>query len=1022
MVNDNFGRPSFAYDGAINTAQITYLPLETRVRDAEQLKPGSPFAGLSSLRKVDGHGRIVETSTPAGDGSDATVTRTTYLGTGEPVRIERGDNHGAPPSLRTIQWDSFGRMISNEEPNTSAATEHWRYVYDDEGRLVGTSDARGCGKNLHYDALSRLIAEDLSPCLPEPAQQAYTTPNLTTGDGTEAFYVYDTYESGQVAHTATFDDNASLARGQLVSVRDRGAYTRFNYDGRGRVRRTTRQMAKAGAPDAVLANRYWSRWYRQEAELDLGDRMKKRTTNVDYADLAAGFQAFETMSYSARGALREIGSNYGTLVTDLRYSASGQAEHTRYGDLAATESISVYDDRDRLLNARVRRAAAPALWSATPPPSGYTLPSNETTQLLLAFLEFTRDEVGNPTLIADNSGDFWPAGTKPVTRAISYDSAYRIQHVGYSHGADAHVSPYRAEALTGDRRPVPEGRIDSRVTSQDFTTDAQGNVTFSGDNESQRFDRSLGTIYNGTGVDGWVHGPNQLIDAGGIHAEYDAVGNLAELTVARDACGDGIVACSHRFKYEWDETGQLARARRWDFAPGPVPGFDSEVVPEWDLVYAYSQGRRTRVTTKPSAASEYHQLDVFDTLRLVHVGANAAGYVVHLENEVIFVGGTARVFYDREFSMPTAVVDSGLHIFFDIGDSLGSSTFIIDKSSGELVERTTYQPYGALETDYRPERWASAREWFKFTGKEEDIEVGVTYFGARYYNARLGRWMSADPLAIHGLGGDPNPYAYVRGRVMTHVDPFGLEDLPTPQPGTVVQPDGTTVTTSGGSAQGASTQGTRAEAVANNFAARDLQRRGLTNLAVIAAWGHVCAYCHIVKSASSIREANANLDIAHYVKVWNFTSALAYNTAIMVVAPIAMANATPVATVPATDGAVAVAAEEAEVAASGAASDARLFQMYRADLARQEIEGADAVGSALKADPYHRSASFVTDAAADGKVFSFGNRAGTVNLTQTAGEMNGVAGRFEWIVDGSGNLTHQMFVGGGRITGVPIAP
>ena len=36
--------------------------------------------------------------------------------------------------------------------------------------------------------------------------------------------------------------------------------------------------------------------------------------------------------------------------------------------------------------------------------------------------------------------------------------------------------------------------------------------------------------------------------------------------------------------------------------------------------------------------------------------------------------------------------------------------------------------------------------------------------------------MSADPLAIHGLGGDLNPYAYVRGRVMSHVDPLGLSD------------------------------------------------------------------------------------------------------------------------------------------------------------------------------------------------------------------------------------------------------
>jgi hypothetical protein len=117
-----------------------------------------------------------------------------------------------------------------------------------------------------------------------------------------------------------------------------------------------------------------------------------------------------------------------------------------------------------------------------------------------------------------------------------------------------------------------------------------------------------------------------------------------------------------------------------------------------------------------------------------------------------------------------------------------------------------------------------------------------------------------------------------------------------------------------------------------------------------------------------------------------------------------------------------LAAEGAGALSEGVASDARLFQQYRAELAAQEIEGADAVGSALKADPYHRSASFVTDMAREGKVFSIGNRSGTVNLTQVLGEMNGVSGRFEWIVDGSGNLTHQMFVRGGGITGVPIVP
>ena len=43
-------------------------------------------------------------------------------------------------------------------------------------------------------------------------------------------------------------------------------------------------------------------------------------------------------------------------------------------------------------------------------------------------------------------------------------------------------------------------------------------------------------------------------------------------------------------------------------------------------------------------------------------------------------------------------------------------------------------------------------------------------------------------------------------------------------------------------------------------------------------------------------------------------------------------------------------------------------------------------------------------------------------LTQVAGELNGVAGRFGYIVNEAGELTHQFFVSGGAINGIPIIP
>jgi RHS repeat-associated protein len=92
------------------------------------------------------------------------------------------------------------------------------------------------------------------------------------------------------------------------------------------------------------------------------------------------------------------------------------------------------------------------------------------------------------------------------------------------------------------------------------------------------------------------------------------------------------------------------------------------------------------------------------------------------------------------------------------------------------VERRTYLAYGATENDYRPGRWKGFREDYGFTGKEEDVEVGLQYFGKRFLSPYLGRWVSADPLAVHAPGqADLNLYAYVRAQVLRATDPLGLE-------------------------------------------------------------------------------------------------------------------------------------------------------------------------------------------------------------------------------------------------------
>ena len=95
-------------------------------------------------------------------------------------------------------------------------------------------------------------------------------------------------------------------------------------------------------------------------------------------------------------------------------------------------------------------------------------------------------------------------------------------------------------------------------------------------------------------------------------------------------------------------------------------------------------------------------------------------------------------------------------------------------------------------------------------------------------------------------------------------------------------------------------------------------------------------------------------------------------------------------------------------------------EKFKASLAVEEIQGAKVIGSALKEDAYHRSASYMLDAAKEGKMFTLRGSDGTkYNLLQVEGKLNAQAGIYEWLTNLKGELVHQRFIKDGRITGIP---
>ncbi|MGH9316586.1 MAG: RHS repeat-associated core domain-containing protein [Thermoanaerobaculia bacterium] len=110
-------------------------------------------------------------------------------------------------------------------------------------------------------------------------------------------------------------------------------------------------------------------------------------------------------------------------------------------------------------------------------------------------------------------------------------------------------------------------------------------------------------------------------------------------------------------------------------------------------------------------------------------------------------------------------------ILFYAADHLGSTNLVLS-SSGTVLEKSDYLPFGQTLS-----RTGSLNQRYKFNGKERDVETGFSYYGARYYDSSMGRFLSPDPFVQDPYDGQSfNRYSYVRNNPLNRIDPTGNID------------------------------------------------------------------------------------------------------------------------------------------------------------------------------------------------------------------------------------------------------
>jgi RHS repeat-associated protein len=325
------------------------------------------------------------------------------------------------------------------------------------------------------------------------------------------------------------------------------------------------------------------------------------------------------------------------------------------------------------------------------------------------------------------------AGTTQIgATTTTYDTANRVTEIDHADGSGTPLATYTYAYDNGSN--LQTQTIDGTTT---LTYDATGNRTNTG--------------YSTTA--------NELTTDGIWNYTYDNAGNQIEKV---------NIAGGYAWTYGYDNANHMVEAEVWTAAPSAGGLVEETINYKYD---AFGNRLEQNWFHAPMATTlvQRYAYDGWDPGTPAGPGTINFAVWADLDGnngnalQTRYLRGDVvdQLFAREDMSGGTAMP------YWSLTDRLGSVRGVVD-GSGAVKDTLTYDVFGAITS----ESDSSYRGRYAWTGRELDVETGLQYNRARYYDGAIGRWTSQDPLGLDA--GDSNLYRYVDNKLTQAEDPSGL--------------------------------------------------------------------------------------------------------------------------------------------------------------------------------------------------------------------------------------------------------